>query len=302
MTTLKTTDDINGILVIDKPPDFTSFDVVAKLRNILSIRKLGHGGTLDPMATGVLPIFINKATKAIDMIPEQNKSYLAGFKLGIKTNTQDITGDILCENKSQISKNELENILKNFIGDIYQKPPMYSAVKINGQRLYHLARQGKEIERIARRITIHNLNLLSFDINTQEGLLKADVSKGTYIRALINDIGDCLNVGATLTSLRRTKALGFEIDNSISLCEVEKIINSEKAEKINKKIIDLEKALKCLPKVTIDNSTIEKINLGQKIQINLPINSFHNVYDPLNKFLGVGQLTEYGIFKFKIKL
>lgn len=287
---------MNGILIVDKPQDFTSFDVVAVLRKILSTKKIGHGGTLDPLATGVLPIFIGNATKIIDVIPNQDKKYIASFKLGISTSTYDISGEILEEKKSFVPKELLLESLNHFIGQINQIPPMYSAIKINGQKLYHLARQGKQIERPARTITIYDLKLLDFNPSLQEGIIEVLVSKGTYIRALINDIGKILNVGATMTSLRRTQALGFDISKSYTIEEIKNFKNNNQ---LNSIIISPETALPSLPKQILSDEALGKIMNGQKIKINLEKNIYYKVYNSSNEFCGIGFYKEDEHFKFK---
>ena len=218
---------MNGIIVIDKPKDFTSFDVVAVMRRLTNQKKIGHAGTLDPMATGVLPILIGKATKVQSILPDETKEYVAEFKLGIKSDTQDITGNIIEETICNIKKEDLQKVLDNFIGNIKQIPPMYSAVKQNGKRLYDLARQGIEVERRERSIKIYKLELISFLEKTQEAKILVGCSKGTYIRTLCVDIGDKLDCGAVLTSLRRTLACSFSIKDSITLDEAKRLASEK---------------------------------------------------------------------------
>lgn len=287
---------MNGILIIDKPQNFTSFDVVAVLRKILSTKKIGHGGTLDPLATGVLPIFIGNATKIIDVMPNQDKKYIASFKLGISTSTYDVSGAILEEKKSFVTRELLLESLNCFIGQINQIPPMYSAIKINGQKLYQLARQGKQIERPARAVTIYDLKLLDFNASLQEATIEVFVSKGTYIRTLINDIGKILNVGATMTSLRRTNALGFDIYKSYTIEEIKKLKNNNQ---LNNIIISPETALANLPKQILGDEILAKIINGLKIKINLEKNIYYKIYNSTNKFCGIGFYKEDEHFKLK---
>ncbi len=287
---------MNGILIIDKPQNFTSFDVVAVLRKILYTKKIGHGGTLDPLATGVLPIFIGNATKIIDVMPNQDKKYIASFKLGISTSTYDVSGEILEEKKSFVTRELLLESLNCFTGQINQIPPMYSAIKINGQKLYQLARQGKQIERPAKVVTIYDLKLLDFNASLQEGTIEVFVSKGTYIRTLINDIGKILNVGATMTSLRRTSALGFDISKSYTIEEIKKLKNNNQ---LNNIIISPETALASLPKQILGDEILAKIINGLKIKINLEKNIYYKIYNSTNKFCGVGFYKEDEHFKFK---
>ena len=198
-----------GILCIDKPQDWTSFDVVAKCRGITKCRKLGHGGTLDPMATGVLPLFFGRAVKAIDLMPTQEKRYVAGVRFGLATDTQDITGRVLRESAAPVTREALEAALETQRGEIQQLPPMYSAVWVDGKRLYDLARKGREVERPLRDVTIHRLELLDFDPAERTCTLDVTCSKGTYIRTICHDLGEALGCGGVLQSLRRTETLGF---------------------------------------------------------------------------------------------
>ncbi len=208
---------VNGLLLIDKPQDFTSFDVCAVVRGMLRTKKVGHSGTLDPMATGVLPILIGSATRALDWIPSHDKTYVAGFQLGLTTDTQDITGKVLSRSEVHTEESVLRQATASFQGDILQVPPMYSAVSVNGKKLYDLARQGVEVERQARPVTIYRISLDAYDPAAAQGVLTVSCSKGTYIRTLINDIGQSLGCGAVLTSLRRTEASGISIDDCMTL-------------------------------------------------------------------------------------
>ena len=206
-----------GIICIDKPEGFTSFDVVAKVRNITRHRKIGHGGTLDPMATGVLPLFFGRAAKATQLMPVQEKRYTATFRLGITTDTQDITGKVLVSRESHVTREMVEEALIPLRGAIRQLPPMFSAVWVDGKRLYSLARQGIEIEREPRDVVIHSLELLDFSPEKQECTIDVRCSKGTYIRTICHDVGEALGVGGTLTALRRTETLGFSIEECYTL-------------------------------------------------------------------------------------
>ena len=209
----------NGILVIDKPADWTSHDVVAKLRGILHVKRIGHAGTLDPMATGVLPVFVGRATRAAEFAAEREKEYIAGLRLGTVTDTQDVTGSVLETRPVSVSREDLELVLDRFRGDILQIPPMFSAVKKNGKKLYELARRGEEVERAPRPITIHALELME-QVTDTDYVLRVLCSKGTYVRTLCHDIGQALGCGGTLYSLRRTKAAGFELGQSVTLEQV----------------------------------------------------------------------------------
>lgn len=212
---------VNGILLIDKPSGFTSFDVCAVVRGMLRTKKVGHSGTLDPMATGVLPILVGSATRALDLIPSHDKTYIAGFRLGVTTDTLDMTGNVLSECDPDVGGEELEAALGSFRGDIMQVPPMYSAVSVGGKKLYDLARQGVEVEREARPVTVYSLTLDEYDRQSVSGVMTVSCSKGTYIRTLIDDIGRALGCGAVLTSLRRTEASGISIDRCMTLAQVQ---------------------------------------------------------------------------------
>ena len=208
---------MNGVIVIDKPQGFTSFDVVAVVRKLTGQRKAGHTGTLDPNATGVLPVLLGSATKAQDIVPNHDKSYSARFALGMTTDTLDIWGKTASAFDKKATRSEVEAALDDFRGEITQLPPMYSAVKKNGQRLYDLARQGLEIEREQRKVTVYRLELISFDEEKQEGALFVSCSRGTYVRSLIDDIGARLGTGGVMTALRRTEACGFTLADCITL-------------------------------------------------------------------------------------
>ncbi len=219
---------MNGVLLIDKPKGFTSFDVIAVVRKLTGQRKTGHTGTLDPNATGVLTVLLGSATKAQDIILNHDKSYVAGFKLGLTTDTLDIWGTVTSKSESRVSRADVERLIPKFSGEIEQVPPMYSAVKKDGQRLYDLARRGIEVERKARKVTVYKLALTDFDEETQEGTLEISCSKGTYVRTIIDDLGTSLGTGAVMTALRRTFACGFSIDDCITLDDLKLL--SEKGE------------------------------------------------------------------------
>lgn len=209
----------NGILIIDKPQDWTSMDVCARLRRCLRERRIGHAGTLDPMATGVLPVFVGRATRAVEFAGEGKKEYCTGLRLGTVTDTQDITGTVLETHPVSTSRNELEHVLDAFRGEIQQIPPMYSAIKIQGKKLYELARKGKEVERPPRTIFIHTLTIEK-QLSQTDYLLRVRCSKGTYMRTLCHDIGQKLGCGGTMFSLRRTMAAGFSLEQAVSLSQV----------------------------------------------------------------------------------
>lgn len=212
----------SGILVFDKPQGFTSHDVVAKLRGILRTRKIGHGGTLDPMATGVLPIFVGGATKASDYAAAQDKTYEAGFTLGFSTDTQDTTGTVIERSDRRVTLDEVRDALEGFRGAQKQIPPMYSAIKIDGQKLYDLARKGKEVERPARDITILDIALLNFDPDTQKGSFRVTCSKGTYVRTIVHDLGEKLGTHAAMHALTRTRAGVYDLSEAVTFDQIER--------------------------------------------------------------------------------
>ncbi len=211
---------MTGLLLVDKPAGFTSFDVIAKLRGVTHTKKIGHSGTLDPMATGVLPLFFGGATKVCSVLQNEDKRYVAGVKFGLVTDTQDTTGKLLSKNPSNVSEEEFEKLAASFVGEQLQTPPMYSAVKVGGRPLYDLARKGKEVERPRRKIVIYSISVLKFDAGAQTAEIEVSCGKGTYIRTLIDDMGTVLGCGAAMSSLRRTEAGGFSIDECLSLDEV----------------------------------------------------------------------------------
>ena len=209
---------MNGIVIIDKPAGWTSQDVVSKLRGVLHTKRIGHGGTLDPMATGVLPVFVGRATRGVEFFEHAEKTYETVLRLGITTDTEDISGTVLTEQDAFVTGEQLEQVLETFRGEIMQIPPMYSAIKIGGQKLVDLARKGREVERQPRPVTIHELTLLSMEA---DGIhLRVRCSKGTYIRTLCKDIGDALGCGGCMASLRRVTAGEYTIAEAVPLAEL----------------------------------------------------------------------------------
>ena len=206
---------MNGIIIIDKPQEWTSNDVVSRLRRVFNTRRIGHGGTLDPMATGVLPVFVGRATRGVEFFEHAEKVYETTVRFGLTTDTEDITGKAITETAVSLTGDELQAVLPKFRGEILQVPPMYSAIKVNGQKLYDLARKGREVERQPRPITIHELELLAFSGN--EAQLRVRCSKGTYIRTLCKDIGEALGCGGCMAFLRRVQAGDYTIEESVPL-------------------------------------------------------------------------------------
>ena len=206
---------MNGIVIIDKPQDWTSQDVTARLRRVFNTRRIGHGGTLDPMATGVLPVFVGRGTRGVEFFEHAEKTYETVLRLGLTTDTEDVWGETLEEKSVEFTPEKLDAVLESFRGEILQVPPMYSALKVNGQKLCDLARKGKEVERKPRPITIHELTLLEVTENTLR--LRVKCSKGTYIRTLCKDIGEALGCGGCMAALRRVTAGEYTIEESVPL-------------------------------------------------------------------------------------
>lgn len=263
---------MNGILCVNKPQDFTSFDVVAKLRGILGMKRLGHAGTLDPMATGVLPVFVGNATKACDIMPDNFKSYRAGFKMGQTSDSQDITGKILTTSDKIISLDDIIEILPDFTGKIMQLPPMYSAVQVNGKRLYDFARQGIEVERQPREIEIRKLNIVEYDTTVQEGIMEIDCGKGTYIRTIIHDIGQKLGCGGIMTSLVRTYASGFTLNDCYTFEEIQQARDENNLESL---ILPIERIFNTLPKLRLNEHQTKLYKNGVKLNLE----KIHNLID-----------------------
>ncbi len=238
----------NGILIVDKPADWTSNDVVVKLKGVLHERRIGHGGTLDPMATGVLPVFVGRATRAVEFAVDGRKEYIARLTLGCTSDTQDSTGTILTTTPCTVTTEELSAVLPQFIGDIFQLPPMYSAIKVHGKRLYDLARKGKEVERQPRPITIYALEVLE-RVEEAVWLLRVECSKGTYIRTLCHDIGQSLGVGGIMSGLRRTRVATFPLEQSVPLAQLIAAAQEGRAEQY---LLPVEHCFADYPALTIE--------------------------------------------------
>lgn len=281
--------DINGIICVNKPQNFTSFDITAMMRRAAGTKKIGHGGTLDPMATGVLPVFIGRAAKAADLNPVQDKRYTAGFKLGVVSDTEDVWGNVTeCDCRSYTTE-EVFRAAQQLCGDILQTPPMYSAVKVGGKRLYELARQGIEVERKARPITVHSIKLLSYDEKSCEGTLDIHCSKGTYIRTIISDIGKILGTGAVMTGLVRTMSGGFTLADCIEAESIRTMTPEDTA----RLIIPTERIFSKYDEAILDgrqrrlflNGAV--LDMG-KMNISYPENTALRIKDEDGVFLGLG--------------
>ena len=245
----------NGILIIDKPQDWTSMDVCAKLRGMFHEKRVGHAGTLDPMATGVLPVFLGRTTRAVQFAAESDKEYIAGLRLGVITNTQDTTGEVLEERSLFVTDEQLRAVLDQFTGDILQVPPMYSAIKVNGKKLYELARKGKEVERKPRPVTIRALELLGWPDAAEDFSLRVVCSKGTYVRTLCHDIGQALGCGGCMSSLRRVKAAGFTLDDCVTLEAVQEAVDRGEGESL---LLPVDRCFRDRPSLTLRTAGAER--------------------------------------------
>lgn len=281
---------MTGFVFLDKEEGITSFIGAAKMRRIFSEKKAGHTGTLDPMATGVLPIAIGNATRFIELIPSHDKAYRATFLLGKTTDTLDITGTVLSENEVKVKKEAVESVLSKFRGEISQLPPMYSAIKKNGVRLYELARQGIEIERESRQVKIYSLELVSYDEERNEYTIDVECSSGTYIRSLISDIGEELLCGAVMTSLRRTKANGVSIDKCYTASELEKLKDEGRLSEALTRVDEFVS----YPKLKVSAPQARRFSNGGELDVNRfggkKEPGLYCVYSPENEFLGVGEI------------
>ena len=286
---------MTGIICVNKEKDITSFGVCAKMRGMLKEKKVGHTGTLDPMATGVLPVMIGGATRFLDYLPESDKGYRASFMLGKTTDTLDITGTVTAENEVSASKADVERVLIQFKGRIMQIPPMYSAVSVNGKRLYDLARQGIEVEREKREVEIKKLELSECNEAENEYTIDVLCTKGTYIRTLIDDIGRVLGCGAVMTSLIRTYAMGFTLDDCKTLAQLQQLKDS--GEGFEGVLLPLEKALDAYDKVTVSPAQAVRFKNGgaldlERVKKQLNVGEIYRVYDPDGAFLGLGKADE----------
>lgn len=289
---------MNGFVCLDKPQGITSFVAAAKVRRILGEKKTGHTGTLDPLATGVLPVAFGSATRFIELIPDHDKVYRATFLLGKSTDTLDITGNVLCQSKVTVKKEDVEAVLPGFLGESMQLPPMYSALKKDGVRLYELARQGKEVERERRKINIFSLSLVGQNAN--EYTIDVSCSAGTYIRSLIADIGEKLGCPAVMTALTRTKANGIPLGKCVTIEELERLKNEDR---LFEAVIPVDKLLS-YPSVSVTKPQAIRFSNGGELDLDRikcnKTDGFRLVYSPDKVFLGVGEIrTESGVMAVK---
>jgi len=272
---------MTGILIVDKPADWTSHDVVAKLRGALHEKRIGHSGTLDPMATGVLVVFVGRATRAVAFAESDDKEYIAGLRLGTRTDTQDIWGNVLSENGGSVSGEELEKVLEQFRGEITQIPPMYSAVKVHGQKLYELARKGIEVERKERKILISSLEMVGRE--GEDFILDVTCSKGTYIRTLCNDIGEALGVGGCMSSLRRMRAGLFKESDSHSLEDI--------LEDPANYLLPVDSLFADCPEIKLNSRQAAVIKNGGSVRADAE-NGKYRFYSPEGEFLMLGEVLD----------
>ena len=274
---------MNGIVIIDKPQGWTSQDVTARLRRVFNTRRIGHGGTLDPMATGVLPVFVGRATRGVEFFEHAEKTYEAVLHLGLCTDTEDITGAVLEEKEVRISEAEFLGILPKFRGKIQQIPPMYSALKVNGQKLCDLARKGKEVERQPREIEIFQLDCLAFAGN--EARLRIRCSKGTYIRTLCKDIGEALGCGGCMASLRRVAAGEYTIEESVPLAQ---LLETEEPEKYLRSVDTM---FRNYPAVTLTEKQELRCRNGNSFSVNMQAGTYR-AYGQNGEFLMLAQMED----------
>ena len=266
----------SGIVIIDKPEGWTSQDVTARLRRVYQTRRIGHGGTLDPMATGVLPVFVDRGTRAVEFFEHAEKTYETVLRLGITTDTEDITGTVLTQQPAAVTRQQVEQALEGFRGPILQVPPMYSALKVNGQKLYDLARKGREVERQPRPVTIHQLQLL--DMAGSDVRLRVRCSKGTYIRTLCKDIGGALGCGGCMAQLRRVQAGAYTIDEAVPL---QQLLESDSPEKWLRPVDTL---FADYPSVTLTANQEKRCRNGNSFSLHLPDGTYR-AYSQNREFL-----------------
>ena len=274
---------MNGILLMDKPQGWTSHDVVAKLRGALHERRIGHAGTLDPMATGLLVVFVGKATKAVEFAEADSKRYRAGLRLGLTTDTQDTTGNVLSEAAVPFDAGQLDRVLSGFVGEIEQIPPMYSAIKIGGQRLYKIARKGQTVERPARRITIHSLKRVA-PLENNETSLEVCCSMGTYVRTLCADIGEALGCGGAMSALRRTESGDFRVEDAYT---VEKILELAACGRAEEALLPVHSLFAACEAVTADAAQERLVRNGCPFETALPAGTYR-VMSEAGEFLMLG--------------
>jgi tRNA pseudouridine55 synthase len=292
---------INGILLLDKPYDISSNSALQRVKHIYFAQKAGHTGALDPLATGMLPVCLGEGTKFSQFLLETDKTYIVTAKLGIRTTTSDIDGDVVSEKPVNVSTEQLNDALETFRGDSKQIPSMYSALKHQGQPLYKYAREGIEIEREARDITVFRLDLLRFD--NDEVDMEIHVSKGTYIRTIVDDLGELLGCGAHVSMLRRVSVGSYPREKMVTLAQLEDLLAKAKEDEISPStlldplLLPMNTALEGIPKVTVDQASVMYLRNGNPVQAaGAPVSGNVQVYvDDTDEFLGVGQIDDNGL-------
>ena len=280
---------MDGILCLDKPQEMTSFSCCAAFRRLLNIKKIGHAGTLDPMATGVLPLLVGKATRALELLPDHSKRYTATLRFGYVSDTQDIWGTVTPTGGAIPSRRAVEEALPAFRGAIRQVPPMMSALKKDGVRLYDLARQGIEVEREARPVTIQTLELLDYDETAGELTLDCACSKGTYIRTLCTDLGERLGCGAVMTALRRTKAAGYSLDRCVTMGEARRLAGEGT---LPSRLMPVDSAFAAYEEIAVTAPQAVRFSNGGALALDRlprPVGGLVRVYAPEGVFLGLGR-------------
>ena len=274
---------MNGIVIVDKPQGWTSQDVTARLRRVFNTRRIGHGGTLDPMATGVLPVFVGRATRGVEFFEHAEKTYETVLRLGMTTDTEDISGTVLTEQDAFVTGEMLENVLRQFRGEIMQVPPMYSALKVGGQKLVDLARKGKEVERQPRPITIHELTLLGMEA---DGIhLRVRCSKGTYIRTLCKDIGEALGCGGCMAALRRVQAGEYTISQSVPL---QQLLDAENPEQYLRQVDSM---FRNYPEVKLTANQEKRCRCGNAFSVKLEPGTYR-AYSQTGEFLMLAKVED----------
>jgi len=280
---------MNGIILIDKPQGWTSHDVVGKLRRLLKERRIGHSGTLDPLATGLLVVFVGRATRAVEFAEADAKQYIAGLRLGMETDTQDITGSVLHSTECTVTEAELQEVLSKFIGEISQIPPMYSAIKVDGKKLYDIARKGGEVERKPRQITIHDLTLIdNSEVEDGDFCLDVTCSKGTYIRTLCHDIGTELGVGGCMSSLRRVRAGQFHLRDAVTLETVAAAAAEGTAEEL---LLPVDALFAQHEKLYLTERQTKRTLVGGQFSVSIP-DGVYRFYAPDGAFLALGKVEQ----------
>lgn len=274
---------MNGIVIIDKPAGWTSQDVTARLRRVFGTRRIGHGGTLDPMATGVLPVFVGRATRGVEFFEHAEKTYETELLLGIATDTEDTTGTVLFRREVSVTQEQLTEVLERFRGEIMQIPPMYSALKVNGQKLCDLARKGRQVERQPRPVTVHELTLLSREGDTLR--LRVRCSKGTYIRTLCADIGEALSCGGCMQALRRTQAGEYTIAEAVPLQQLLEAVEPETY------LRDVDTMFRGYPGVKLTVNQEKRCRNGNAFSVSLPGGTYR-AYSQSGEFLMLAKVED----------